>query len=96
MKSININDLEASFLKVIKSIKELKGENFHLELEQDYYWNIDNDDVYKVEKMPENLDIGSLYSDIEQIERITKDETSPVPYNIKLFPALLKYMAYKV
>jgi hypothetical protein len=96
MKSVNINDLETSFLKVIESIKELKGENFQLELGQDYYWNIGDDDLYRVEKKPGNLDIGSLYSDVEQIERIAKSETSAVPYNIKLFSAMLKYMASKV
>ena len=96
MKSVSINDVETGILKVIKSIKELEGEDFQLQLEQDYYWNIGVDDTYRVEKNPENLDIGSLHSDVEQIERIARGETSPVPYNIKLFSALLKYMAHKV
>jgi len=35
MKSIKINDLETSILKVFEAIKELKGENFQINIDEE-------------------------------------------------------------
>lgn len=96
MKSIKISDLEIGFHKTLEAIKELHGTEIQVDLDEDYYWNIDDDELYKVEKQPGRMDIGSLYSDLEQLEKIIKDEIQPVPYNIKLFSSMLRFISAKL
>ena len=96
MKNIRITDLEMSILKVFKSIKELKGENFQISIDEDEYWNIDDNEIYDIDSKPNDLDIGSLYSDLEVIEKILYNQLEPVPYNLKLFSCMLRYISNKV
>jgi len=96
MKNIRITDLEMSILKVFKSIKELKGENFQISIDEDEYWNIDDNEIYDIDSKPNDLDIGSLYSDLEVIEKILNNQLEPVPYNLKLFSCMLRYISNKV
>ena len=51
MKNIRITDLEMSILKVFKSIKELKGENFQISIDEDEYWNIDDNEIYDIDSL---------------------------------------------
>ena len=96
MKSVKITDLELGIYKVFEAIKELHGTDIQIDLDEDDYWNIKDDELYKVATRPDKMDIGSLYSDVEQLEKIVRDEMHSVPYNLKLLSAVLRFVATKV
>ena len=63
-----------------------------VQLDQDYYWEIDAKEIHNVTANPTDLTIGSLYTDWEFIKKLAEREHEPVvPHFIKL-AALLRYL----
>lgn len=63
-----------------------------LQLEKDYYWNIPDDAVYKMDSKPAELNIGSLSDDWGFISGLLKTDADPVAYQFTEVSPLLRYL----
>lgn len=60
-----------------------------VELGPNFYWNVPEDDLYKVENKPLELDIGSLEDDWEFVSALLKTD-EPVAYQFTEVAPLLR------
>lgn len=64
-----------------------------IEISEDLYWDIQAEDLYEVYTKPENLLIGSLYDDWEQMEKIAHDPEEATTYALIWLAAILRAVA---
>lgn len=83
---ININELKNGFDKVLSNL--LNNGIEEIEIDVDYYWNIDESEKYNVEKDPKKIDIGQLSDDYEELCKINSGQTEPLPYSLVWLSAL--------
>lgn len=60
-----------------------------VELGKNFYWNIQEDELYKVKNKPTELDIGSLEDDWELVSGLLKAD-KPVAYQLTEVAPLLR------
>ncbi len=85
---VNIRELKCGFEKVLNNL--LENEIEEVEIEVDYYWNIDELEKYDVEKDPKSLDIGQLSDDYIELQKIISGEVEPLPYSLKWLSSLAR------
>lgn len=73
----------------ILQIQEVEKVN----LEEDYYWHMDNDNLYDVTKDPSNMGIGSLVDDLEFLSGDISDISNTSPLMLMHVAPLLEYLA---
>lgn len=95
MMKIKIEDVETACYEIFAMIKEEIGENSEIDILEDFYWHITNEELYKLDAKPEKHSIGSLTDDINEIKRIAAKEYTPVRQNLMKLNALLRYIAEK-
>lgn len=72
------------------------GGKASIELGEDYYWNIDEAQLYDVAGNPVDLSIGSLCDDWESIQRVGNGATVPVVLLLLKVAPLLRYIGSSV
>jgi len=90
--SVEIDELKKHIITLLDHVKAVHGGS--VSLDEDYYWNIDEESLYKVTEDPETLSmIGSLYEDWEFLRETNEDD--PALMLLKVAP-LLRYIGNKV
>jgi hypothetical protein len=87
---VNLNDLEKIISLLIEKLRESKGN--YIEIDNDYYWDIPNEDIYKPYKEPEIFTLGQLSDDLIEIERIIEGKDAVV-YDLKRISCVLKALS---
>ncbi len=72
MKKITTDDLEQLFRLLIARLKSLDINELHLD--DNWYWKVDENEKFNLETIPQNINVGSYFDDIERINKILKDE----------------------
>ena len=54
----------------------------------DYYWNIPLDQVYNPYQKPNNLDLGQLTDDWNELQKLLRNEREPIGYFWVWFAAI--------
>lgn len=87
---ISVDELE----KITKVIfKRLKRWNLgEIEMSQDYYWTMDPIERYDPIKDPENLTLGSLAYDWEQLQEMLKNDSVVGPYTLLWLSSILRFV----
>lgn len=67
-----------------------------LPLDNDYYWQIPDAELYSVDKDPPELDIGQLSEDLSFLEDVVSDREQAVSLMFLHLAPLLRYLAIKV
>ncbi|MBC6699768.1 hypothetical protein [Hymenobacter sp. BT190] len=88
--TISIAALEAVLNSGLDALKAQYGEDGHIPLERDYYWHIDNEALYDMDKDPIELTIGSLCEDSQIIEE--SGERGVLPFDVYKAAMLLRYL----
>lgn len=92
--SIDISNL-SKVLEILFEHLKKKGVQ-EVVLDKDYYWEIDSKELYNVTANPIDLTVGSLFTDLEFVDKLAKREHMPVaPHFIKV-AALLRYLGEAV
>ncbi|MBT0549342.1 hypothetical protein [Riemerella anatipestifer] len=87
---VNIETLEKITLILLSKLKEDNGKT--IELNDDFYWDIPDNEIYNPYKEPKNLTLGQLSSDIERIEEAISSD-SFINYDIKIISSILRALS---
>lgn len=66
--TISISELEQVLFLAMEALKQQYGPLGHIPLEQDFYWDIPQEQLYTVEQEPVDLTIGQLSEDSQIIK----------------------------
>ncbi|MDO4694913.1 MAG: hypothetical protein Q4A62_09935 [Eikenella sp.] len=91
---IKIDELRFITNKIFDSF-ELAG-CFEFSLDEDFYWDVYENERYDFTKTPEGYSVGQLFDDIYFLRKILESEETACPIMfLHLFP-ILRYMALRV
>mgnify|MGYP001235186302 CR=1 FL=1 len=75
---IDVSDLRTVTEKLFNHLDEIGQSS--IELTNDYYWDISEDERYNVENDPQDLSIGQLTEDWEFLRKIGMDDEHTIAY----------------
>lgn len=87
---INIDKLQWIITLLLLKLKEGKGNE--IELENDFYWDISEKELYNPYEMPQNISLGQLSDDLEEVERLLKSDDA-ISYDLKRVSNILKSLS---
>lgn len=90
---IEIDELESAIKIIFAHIRETGVKS--VQLEDDFYWDIDMEDLYEVTRNPENFSIGQLTDDLQEMHKIVAGTGTPVGYCLVWAAALCRYIGEK-
>lgn len=64
-------------------------------IEEDYYWNVPQEEVYKPFETPTELDMGQLSDDLAEIRKLNSKEAPLIGYGLVWLAALLRRVGEK-
>jgi hypothetical protein len=78
MDTIEIKYLKELFNLVIEKLEKEYGNE--ISFSNDYYWSLDENEVYNPDEEPKDFSLGQISFDIENLERL-KTKTEPLLSN---------------
>jgi hypothetical protein len=88
---INIDELQLILSQLLSRLKEIKGT--HIELNNDFYWDIPSEELYNPYQEPKELTLGKLSDDWQEIKRLTDNQLDAIPYDLKRISNILKALS---
>lgn len=67
-----------------------------IEIEEDFYWSIQQQDLYNPYKEPSNLTMGQLSSDWENLQKIASRQNLPTGYGLVWLSSISKNIGERV
>ena len=86
--NVNIKELELIIKLLLSKIQMQQGMN--IILDNDYYWNIPQEELYNPYSEPKNLTLGQLSDDLKEIERLLICEDDAISYDLNRVACILK------
>ena len=90
MITINIDELQETISLLLMKLKERKGVS--IELQNDYYWDIDSKELYNPTEQPKDFSLGQLSFDWEHIKKAKQDDYL-IPYDFEKVSCILKALS---
>lgn len=87
---VNIDDIQKITYLLLSKLKESRGNV--IEINNDYYWDISNDEIYNPYVEPKNLTLGQLSDELKEIQRLIKSDDAIV-YDFKRVAEILKVLS---
>jgi hypothetical protein len=87
---INIDELSETVSILLLKLKESKGTE--IELTNDYFWDIPEEELYRVSDDPKDLSIGSLVFDWEQVKKALQSDEA-IPYDLQRISNIIKALS---
>lgn len=87
---VNIIDIEKITSLLLSKLKESKGSE--IEIINDFYWDISEDELYSPYEEPKNFTLGQLSDDLEELQRLTKYDDA-ITYDLKRLSQILKVLS---
>ena len=84
---INIDELQKVTIFLLSKLKENSGEE--IEISNDYYWSILDDELYNPYEKPTDLTLGQLSDDLEEIKRLINSDDA-IMYDLKRLAVIFK------
>ena len=94
MKNMSVEVLKKAFDNICHYMNEQNISS--IELDRDYYWEIDCNQRYDMDRVPAVSDVGQLFDDWNEIERMAKDEDGIVSYDIIWFASVCRFIGEKM
>ena len=94
MMKVDLRLIEMAIQKLFEYLRDNQIEQ--IVLEEDYYWNICDNDLYDVTKEPVIDSIGQLTCDYELLVKFVIEKNIPVARNFLQASALLRYLSIKI
>ena len=91
---ITLSELKAVFMKEVDHLEEMGYEK--IEIPVDYYWNIPQDVRYDPYKKPENLDLGQLSDDWQELQKTIREERDPIAYDLVWLSTILRAIGEQI
>jgi hypothetical protein len=87
---VNIEEIEKVVLLLLLKLRESKGNE--IELNNDFYWEISDEELYNPYSEPKNITLGQLTNDLDEIQRLNKFDDAIV-YDLKRISSILKVLS---
>jgi len=87
---VKIDDIEKVASLLLSKLKESKGNE--IELNNDFYWDISEEELYNPYQDPKNITLGQLSDDLEEIQRLIKSDDA-ITYDLKRLASILKALS---
>jgi hypothetical protein len=87
---VKIDDIEKVTLLLLSKLKESKGNE--IELNNDFYWDISEEELYNPYQEPKNITLGQLSDDLEEIQRLINSDDA-ISYDLKRLASILKVLS---
>lgn len=84
---VNIKQIEKISLLLFSKLKESKGNE--IELRNDFYWDISPDELYNPYEEPQNITLGQLSDDLQELQRLSRTNDA-IAYDLKRISSILK------
>lgn len=91
---INVSELKTITEKLFSHLEEINQKS--IEIPDDYYWDISEDERYDVENHPKDFSIGQLTEDWEFLQQIGKDNEHTITYAFVWLGKILQAIGEKV
>lgn len=88
--TINIKEIEEITSILFSKLKEKYGNN--IEIQNDYFWDIVNEELYNPYEEPKTITLGQLSQDYELIKRILNSDDA-VAFDLKWLSNILKVIS---
>jgi hypothetical protein len=92
--TINVSELRVITEKLFTHLENL-GIN-SVEITEDYYWDIPEEQKYNILKEPKELDVGQLTDDWEFLLKVLEPNREPLGYSFVWLGKLLEAIGEKV
>ena len=66
-----------------------------IEIDQDYYWDIDKEVLYDPSQKPNTLELGQLSYDVEILKNVLNGKHAPIGWHFVPLSAVLRYAGEK-
>ena len=87
---VNIDEIQKITSLLLSKLKESKGSE--IEISNDYYWDISQDELYSPYEEPKNITLGQLSDDLEEVQRLAKSDDA-IMYDLKRLSNILKVLS---
>jgi hypothetical protein len=87
---VNIEEIQKITSLLLSKLKESKGNE--IEISNDYYWDISQDELYSPYEEPKNITLGQLSNDLEEVQRLVKSDDA-IMYDLKRLSNILKVLS---
>lgn len=87
---VNIDEIQKITSLLLSKLKESKGNE--IEISNDYYWDISQDELYSPYEEPKNVTLGQLSDDLEEVQRLIKSDDA-IMYDLKRLSNILKVLS---
>lgn len=91
---ISVSELRKITEKLFNHLEEINQDP--IEITNDYYWDISEEERYNIENEPKDLTIGQLTEDWEFLQNIKKDEEQTISYAFVWLGKILQAIGEKV
>ncbi len=91
---INVNEFEQVVISMLNQLKQRSGETIEIE-DEDYYWAITEEELYNPMQKPNELTIGQLSEDWDNMESILHKKRDPISYDFVKMSSLMQIIGLK-
>ncbi|ATL49371.1 hypothetical protein COR50_20530 [Chitinophaga caeni] len=88
---VNIDKLSKVIAILLSNLKNSKGNE--VELRNDYYWDISSDQIYNPYDDPNEISLGQLSDDLNEVYRLLSSSDEAIPYDLKRIAEILKALS---
>jgi hypothetical protein len=88
---LNIDEFKKIITLLLSNLRDSKGNE--IELKSDYYWDISNKQLYNPYNEPNEMSLGQLTDDLNEIYRLSKSNEDAIPYDLKRVAEVLKALS---
>ncbi len=86
---ISIEDLESLFQKLKAELIIHFGNEVEIKAE-DFYWEVDESEMYNPSQKPTDLSLGQLSDDWNDLLRLKDDDEIPISWDLRRLAAILQ------
>ncbi|MDH5607309.1 MAG: hypothetical protein OEY93_10520 [Anaerolineae bacterium] len=91
---IDLKELQKATNRIFDHL--YKQNIYTVELEKDYYWHIEDNELYVFHNgPPKDLTAGQLFDDLEIVEKIAKGTDEPIGHALVWVASLFRYIGEK-
>ncbi len=88
---VNIDEIQKITSLLFSKLREQNGDE--VELENDFYWDISSDELYKPYDDPKDISLGQLSDDLKEVQRLSQSSDEAIPYDLKRIAEIIKALS---
>ncbi len=91
---INTKELRTVTEKLFDHLEELQIE--YIDVPRDFYWDLSGDQLYDVQKEPDDLVVGQLSDDWQELHKVLNERSDPMSYHFVWLSSILRVIGEQI